>query len=160
MRIGAISDTHIPARARTIPSVVFHGLVGVDMIIHAGDILDMNVLAELTALAPVYAVYGNVDPVETRQRLPRTRVVEALGWRIGVVHGDGAGGSTPDRALKSFSDVHCVVFGHSHQAMCERRGSVLLFNPGSPTDKRFSERYSYGILTVTEAGITGEIIYF
>jgi putative phosphoesterase len=101
-----------------------------------------------------------VDPVELRRHLPRTRVVEALGRRIGVTHGDGMGGSTPERALKSFSDVNCVVFGHSHQAMCEQRGGVLLFNPGSPTDKRFSEHYSYGLLTVTEAGISGEIIYF
>lgn len=160
MRIGVLSDTHIPARARHLPAQVFSGLAGVDMIIHAGDILNMDVIAELSAIAPVSAVYGNVDPVEMRRFLPRTRIVEAMGRRIGVVHGDGMGGSTPERALKSFQNVDCVVFGHSHQAMCEQRGAVLLFNPGSSTDKRSSEHYSYGVLTVTAHGITGEICFF
>ncbi|HHT25690.1 MAG TPA: metallophosphoesterase family protein [Firmicutes bacterium] len=160
MRIGVVSDTHIPARARSLPAQLFTGLMGVDMILHAGDLVDMQVLTELAVLAPVYAVHGNVDPIEIKRRLPRTRIVEAGAFRIGLVHGHGPGGNTPQRALQTFNDVHCVVFGHSHQALCERRGEVLLFNPGSPTDKRWSEKHSYGILTVTDAGNTGEIIYF
>jgi putative phosphoesterase len=160
MRIGVVSDTHMPVRARSLPAQLFTGLLDVDMILHAGDLVDLQVLAELSVLAPVYAVYGNVDPVEVRRHLPRTRIVEAGSYRIGLVHGNGPGNNTPERALHTFSDVDCVVFGHSHCALCEQRGKVLLFNPGSPTDKRWSEKHSYGILTVIDSGISGEIVYF
>lgn len=160
MRIGVVSDTHIPMRARTLPAEIFNGLLGVEMILHAGDLVDLQVLAELSAIAPVYAVHGNVDPPEVRRVLPRTRIIEAGPFRIGLTHGYGSGGNTPLRALQTFKDVDCVVFGHSHQALCERRGRVLLFNPGSPTDKRWSEKHSYGILTVNAASISGEIVYF
>lgn len=160
MRIGVVSDTHIPRRARCIPRQVFDGLMGVDLIIHAGDIVCMQVLSELSTIAPVQAVCGNMDPTEVRRQVPRTRIVEADGWRIGVVHGDGASGSTKLRALRTFSDVHCVVFGHSHRACCERHGSVLLFNPGSPTDRRANPEFSYGLLSVSSGGVRGEIRFF
>lgn len=160
MRIGVISDTHIPSRARSVPGEVFQGLMGVDLLIHAGDITHWSVIDELSAIAPVMAVYGNMDSAENRLRLPRTRVVEAEGVRIGVVHGDGYGGSTPTRALQSFSGVDCIVFGHSHKALCEYRGSILLFNPGSPTDRRTSSQFSYGVLHINQGKITGDIVYF
>lgn len=160
MRIGLVSDTHIPAKARALPPELFNGLAGSDLIIHAGDLTDMCVLEELSLLAPVVAVYGNVDPVEIRRLLPYSRIVEVEGRRIGVVHGAGAGGTTAERALRAFTGVDCVVYGHSHRPDCTWRNGVLCVNPGSPTDRRLSPHFSYGILTVTSAGMTPEIIYF
>ncbi len=162
IRIGVLSDTHIPGRARTLPPVVFAGLQGVDMLLHAGDITRLDVLGELAAIAPVQAVHGNMDPLLVRQQLPHKLVVQVGSHRIGLIHGDGTGLSTPERVYRIFSkeQVDAAVFGHSHQPYNERRQGLLLFNPGSPTDRRFCPQFSYGILTITENGITGEIVYF
>ncbi|NLN19054.1 MAG: metallophosphoesterase family protein [Firmicutes bacterium] len=160
MRIGILSDTHIPTRARELPTEVISGMTGVDLIIHAGDIVEQSVLSTLAAIAPVHAVHGNMDPPPLRRALPRTRVVEVQGYRIGVIHGDGRYGSVLTRALSAFEDVNCIVFGHSHRPVCTRYGDLLLLNPGSPTDRRLSPKHSYAILTVSAAGLEGEIVYF
>jgi len=160
LKIGVLSDTHIPSRARSLPPIIFEAFAGAAMILHAGDIATGDVLVELEAIAPVYAVRGNVDPPELCARLPATRVVEVEGVRIGLIHGDGPHGRTEDRALKAFSGVDCVVFGHTHVPVCERRGGVLLFNPGSPTDRRTQSKCSYGILSVRGGAIEGEIVRF
>lgn len=156
LRIGVISDTHIPARGRSLPAEVFRIFADVDLILHAGDLVTLDVLTELEALAPVCAVYGNVDPPEVRRRLTARRIVEAGRFRIGLCHGDG-GRSAVEVAARAFSGVDCVVFGHSHQPLCEWRGGVLFFNPGSPTDRRREAHYSVGLLRAGEA-LTGEII--
>lgn len=160
MRIGVISDTHIPYRAKTIPPVVYEIFRDVAMILHAGDLVTLDVITQLEAIAPVYAVYGNVDPLDVVQRLPKKREIQVEGVRIGLVHGDGPGGSTPERALAAFSGVDCVVFGHSHSPVCRRMGDVLLFNPGSATDRRFQPKHSVGVLTVQDGKIDGEIVRF
>jgi len=160
MRIGVLSDTHIPGRARALPGKIFELFAGVDLILHAGDITIHDVLDELAALAPVHAVCGNMDPYELRYSIPRRQVVTAAGKRIGLIHGDGAAGSTKVRALSAFSDeeVDAVVFGHSHMPTCERHGSILLFNPGSPTDRRFGLHLTAGIIHITsDGGLEGEI---
>lgn len=159
-RIGVISDTHIPHRAKAIPPIVFELFKDVGMILHAGDLVTLDVLIELEAIAPVYAVYGNVDPPEVTVRLPKKREIEVQGVRIGLVHGDGPGRSTAERALAAFPDAHCVVFGHSHIPMCQRVGKTLLFNPGSATDRRSQPQHSVGILTVSGQAVEGEIIRF
>ncbi len=160
MKIGVLSDTHIPSRARALPPILFEAFADVAMILHAGDVACVDVLIELESLAPVYAVRGNIDPPELFSRLPHTRTIEVEGVTIGLIHGDGRSGRTEDRALKAFPNADCVVFGHSHAPMCERRGSVLLFNPGSPTDRRAQPKHSFGILSVRSGEISGEIIRF
>lgn len=161
MLIGVVSDTHIPSRARRIPPRVIAGLRGVDLILHAGDLTELSVLAELRAIAPVEAVVGNVDSLEVMEALPRTRILDVDGRRIGLVHGDGPGPSTPARVLRAFAGipVDAIVFGHSHAPLCEHRDGLLLFNPGSPTDKRRQPRASYGLLRVEGEELTAEIVY-
>jgi uncharacterized protein len=162
MRIGVVSDTHIPARARALPPALFTLLEGVDLILHAGDLVEEQVLEELAAIAPVEAVAGNMDSFELQLKLGKKKILEADGFRIGLVHGDiGRDRSrTPQRALDTFRGdrVHCVVFGHSHQPYRQSEGGVLLFNPGSPTDRRREPRHSCGILTLGET-IDAEHIY-
>jgi len=161
MLIGVLSDTHVPNRAKSIPREIFQGFAKVDMIIHAGDICEEYVLHELELIAPVKAVAGNVDSWDLRERLPRKQILELSGYKIGIIHGDGSAGSTMERVLDAFKDdkVDCIVFGHSHQAFNSLVEGILLFNPGSSTDKRRSEHFSYGLLELGET-IEARIVYF
>lgn len=148
MRIGLISDTHLPRKGRAIPEEVLAAFAGVDLILHAGDLVELAVLAPLERIAPVVAVAGNNDPPEVVARWGRRRVLELEGFRVGLVHGhEGRGANTVARALSNFTGCDLVVFGHSHSAYNERHGQTLAVNPGSPTDmRRWSPGLSYGLL--------------
>lgn len=159
MIIGVVADTHMPRRGKRFPTALVAGLDGVDMIIHAGDITEGWVLEELSKLAPVTAVAGNVDSPEVAEANGYRKTLDIQGKTIGVFHGHGSGGKTVERAYSAFSGADCIVFGHSHIPYCRRHGDVLMFNPGSPTDKRRQPQYSYGLLFVEDI-ITGKIIYF
>ncbi|NLM60151.1 MAG: metallophosphoesterase [Clostridium sp.] len=162
MKIGVVSDTHIPSRAKALPAALMEGLRGVDLIIHAGDLLKDYVLYELEEIAPVEAVAGNNDDEYIRSKLPDKKIIKAGKFRIGIIHGYGRGSNTLYAALAAFSrdNVDCVVFGHSHVPFNETVNGILCVNPGSPTDKRWQEHYSYGIITVGDSNISAEIKYF
>lgn len=160
--IGVISDTHMPKRALALPKEVWDGLQGVELILHAGDLADESVLTELEKIAPVYAVHGNIDPPELKAKLPEKRIIEYKGFRIGLTHGAGEYGSTLGRVMDAFRDeeLHAIVFGHSHKPYNERINGTLIFNPGSPTDKRFEVYYSYGLIIPQETKLVGKVKYF
>lgn len=162
MKIGVISDTHIPMRAKQLPGQVIEAFKEVDHIIHAGDIVSLEVLDLLERFAPVTAVSGNVDPVTIEEILGFKKLITLKGYRIGVTHGHGASGSTVDRAVKCFENdnVDCIIFGHSHIPYCEKINNILLFNPGSPTDKRRNEFYSFGLLELEDDEIKARHILF
>lgn len=161
MKIGVLSDTHIPRRAKSLPYQVMKGLEGVDLILHAGDLIEEEVIWLLEDLAQVEAVAGNVDSWEIQNKLGSQKIIELGAFKIGLTHGHlGTKRNTIERVLDSFSGVNCIVFGHSHQAYNKFHGDILLFNPGSPTDKRISPQYSYGILHLENKIIRGEIFYF
>ncbi|TLS50193.1 metallophosphoesterase family protein [Paenibacillus antri] len=154
LRIGVVSDTHMFSRGAKLPNLLVEGLRGVDLLLHAGDFTDPAVVPLLEAVAPLEAVAGNNDGIDIVRRFGFRKIVEAGGRRIGLVHGhDGPGRSTEAKAAISFRDdpVDIVVFGHSHVPYYEMSpDGVLLFNPGSPTDKRRQPRYSYGLIEIGE----------
>lgn len=159
MKIGVLSDTHLskPEDARYLADKLLAGpFANVEAILHAGDIV-IPCLEDCFAGIPWYAVRGNMD--YALQELPISRVVTLGAKKIGLVHGWGAAGSIEQRVLSHFSEhlIDAVVFGHSHQPLCRKVGSVLLFNPGSATDRRRAERHTVGILTIGEK-LSGEII--
>jgi len=160
LKIGIISDTHIRSSARLLPNIIYEVFDGVDMILHAGDILIDEVIIELETIAPVYVVAGNNDGYDMLDKYGTKRIIEVSGKRIGLTHGTSRG-RTYMNAYAEFagSKVDCVVYGHSHKPHNEVIGGVLFFNPGSPTSRRFEPRYSLGLLYVEE-DIKGEIIYF
>lgn len=161
MKIGVLSDTHIPGRAKQLPEFLVESLKKVEHIIHAGDIANWNVIEKLEEIAPVTAVAGNADPQELRERLGEKKVAVLGGYRFGIFHGHGEKGKTVDRAIHCFENdqVDCIIFGHSHNPYCRLHGKTLLFNPGSPTDKRRNEYYSFGIIEISET-ILPRLIYF
>lgn len=148
--IGIIADTHIPKRAPSVPHAALRALDGADMIIHAGDATTLDVLDELSAVAPVHAVCGNMDAFRNDGVLPDKRILTIDKWRIAVTHGWGPSLGLRRRVLKRFRDekVHCIVFGHSHRPLITREKDILLINPGSPTDRLFSPYLSVATLTV------------
>ena len=104
MRLGVISDTHGLLRPE-----VFDAFAEVDNILHAGDIGSLELLAELEALAPVTAVYGNTDGFELRNRLPRVARIELDGFDIVVTHGDQFGSPTPEKLNAAFPEAQILV---------------------------------------------------
>ena len=153
--IGLVSDTHLPRFGRALPRALEDGLraANVSQIFHLGDLTDEIAVPLLEAIAPLDAVAGNNDPESIRRRFGRRKVVDIAGVRIGLVHGDtGHARSTHENAIAAFADdtVDVVLYGHSHRPLVERRGSLLVANPGSPTDKRFMPLYSYGVLTIDD----------
>jgi putative phosphoesterase len=148
MRLGVIADTHGLLRPE-----VFHAFAEVDHILHAGDIGSLELLAELEALAPVTAVYGNTDGSEVRQRVPRVAQVELDGFDIVVTHGDQLGSPTPEKLNAAFPDAQILVYGHTHRPLLTIVDVVVtVMNPGSAGARRFKLPPSVGILEL-EAGI-------
>ncbi len=144
-----------------MPPAIFHHLRNVDLILHAGDLVEESVLDDLSALAPVEAVAGNMDPPLLQERLGRRKLILMGPVSIGLIHGDGIRGSTPRRVLEAFASVKpdLVVFGHSHFPLYEQREGITLFNPGSSTDPRRASVPSCGLLTIKGASIRGKIIF-
>ncbi len=156
-----LADTHIPRRAKALPGCILAALTDADHIIHAGDITGMEVLDTLAAFAPVTAVAGNIDPPELRNALGEKKRLRRGGFVIGVCHGHGSRGTTLQRAIAAFEgeEADMVVFGHSHIPYLGHHDGMLLLNPGSPTDKRRSPYYSYGVIETGET-LSARLVYF
>ncbi len=153
MRIGVISDTHITNKNQTLPRKVLQDFATVDMVIHAGDLVDITVLKQLESVCKnVHAVWGNMDPQEVKKILPQKQIIDAGGHRIGIMHGYGSPSGLKNLLADAFKNdkVDIIVFGHSHFAVNEFQGGILYFNPGSATDKVFASYNSYGILTIND----------
>jgi len=148
--IGCVADTHLAGRP--VPRAVLDAFEGADLILHAGDILDMSVLVELSAVAETIAVRGNMDRGETASALPEKRIIEAGGFKIGLTHGSGSPLGITSRVARVFEGdgCDCIVFGHTHNATIKERDGVKLFNPGSPTDRVFARHNSVGLLEITD----------
>ncbi|TWT02489.1 metallophosphoesterase family protein [Planomicrobium sp. CPCC 101079] len=152
-KIVIVSDTHIPIRAKKLPQILIDACQEADFIIHAGDWQTMDVYYEFAAYAETDGVTGNVDPWEISDRIGKSKILEFGGLRIGVVHGDGIRQTTEQRAFDAFREekVDIIVFGHSHIPVMREVEGVILFNPGSPTDKRTQPQYSFGLLEIGDS---------
>ncbi len=153
MKIGVIADTHIPDRAKEIPQEILEAFKGVDMVLHAGDLVDSSVLDKLKAVCKdVRAVRGNMDHDEVRKGLPEKEVIHAGNYKIGIIHGYGNPNKLIDLVTEIFKNDNCdlIIFGHSHSALNEKRGKIIYFNPGSATDKIFASSNSYGIIEIND----------
>lgn len=148
MRLGIIADTHGLLRPE-----VFEVFSQVDHILHAGDVGPAALLAELEALAPVTAVYGNTDDWELRHRLPQVARVQIDGFEIVVTHGDQFGSPTPEAVHAAFPDAEIIVYGHTHRPVLTLVDLVVtVMNPGSAGKRRFELQPSVGIMEL-EPGI-------
>jgi putative phosphoesterase len=159
--VGLISDTHIPARAKTVPKKIFEVFDGASLILHAGDLTQLSVVAELEQLAPVVAVCGNMDQSEVRERLPRMNSVKVYEWKIGVIHDPGAFmGTKRMKTMARENDFSVLVFGHTHRPSLKQEEGIIFINPGSPTNPlpSFLTKPTVALLRITKEKIEPEII--
>jgi putative phosphoesterase len=160
--LGLIADTHVPARARRIPKMVFKIFENVDFIVHAGDLVRLYVIDELEQLAPVLAVHGNMDGPEVSGALPKINSLKIYGWKIGVMHDPNTlFGRGKMREIAKQNGFNVLVYGHTHNASVKREGTTLYINPGSPTNpmSSFMNKPSVALLKVTQETITPEIVH-
>src|SRR6187401_842662 len=168
MRIGVVSDTHLPRFGRSLPEGLVRGLrdAGVERLIHCGDWTEPFVVDLLETIAPVDGVAGNNDPPELAAKFGYAPVIEIDGARIAITHGHIGPThiSTSERARLTFAtqpDLAAICFGHSHVPSVTRAaGGILLVNPGSPTDKRRQARFSWALLTVEDGVVNAELRFF
>ncbi|MGH7933388.1 MAG: metallophosphoesterase family protein [Candidatus Binataceae bacterium] len=147
MRIGLISDTHIPEACEHLPAAVFEVFRDVDLVMHAGDVYVNRVLDELASIAPVIAALGNGDEgldghrfrLEPDVRVKLAHLVEIEGLRVGLAHALPTPDETSEQVFRNAMETHfggavdVLVMGHSHLEGVVRFGATLVVNPGSAT---------------------------
>lgn len=149
MTVGLISDTHGQLRSQ-----VFDAFSGVELILHAGDIGDLNIITDLEAIAPVHAVHGNTDDFEVRAKYGESISLELAGKRITVVHGHTFGAPTPERLRAAFTNVDAIVYGHTHMPLIDRAdGVALVINPGAAGPRRFKLEPSVALLELPQLAV-------
>jgi putative phosphoesterase len=137
-RLLLMADTHVPRRARDLPDALWRAVDEVDVVVHAGDWVDVSLLDALESRSRrLVGCYGNNDGPPLRERLPEVASVTVDGLAIAVVHETGTARGREERCEVAFPEAAVLVFGHSHIPWdtTTARGLRLL-NPGSPTDRR------------------------
>lgn len=141
MRIGVLSDTHVPEAAEKLPQELMEAFRGVDLILHAGDIYSPSVLDDLEHIAPVIAARGDDDYLSelTDERVKEKHVLTVKGQTLWLVHerayyitSSWLQSRVPIRQDK-YEIPDIVVFGHEHRTVVQRLDGILFVSPGSPT---------------------------
>jgi putative phosphoesterase len=149
--VGLISDTHGLVRAG-----VHDALMGVELILHAGDVGGDDILKELQLIAPVRAVFGNTD-VPGDPALVERIDIELGGVHLHVSHGHENGSPTPAKLAERY-DADVIVYGHTHRQLVTRIDGRLIVNPGAAGPKRFNLTPSVGRLTIVNGRAEVDII--
>ncbi|MFC5405908.1 metallophosphoesterase family protein [Cohnella soli] len=166
MKVVVVSDTHMPRMNKKLPDRLLRELKDADAILHAGDWTKLSVFEELSAFAPTYGVAGNNDGSDIVKRFGPSRIVSLDGCRIGIAHGHGElkRAATEAHAISFFKGekLDAIVYGHSHIPVLKKptNGGALIFNPGSPTDKRRQERYSFGIFHIVNGTLSAKHVFY
>jgi uncharacterized protein len=157
--LAVLGDTHLPRGSRALPDECLRRLRAADLILHTGDHSSVASLEELRSLGPpVEAVYGNADEPGLRELLPKQRVVEAEGARIGMTHVPGPLVGREERLRARFPGCDAVVYGHTHMPQVKRYGGVWILNPGSPTERRSSPTRTMLELRISDGRVTPDLI--
>jgi uncharacterized protein len=146
--VGVISDTHGLLRPEAVAE-----LRGSELIVHAGDIGNPEVLDELRVIAPVIAVRGNTDKGGWAEALPETEVVQVGEFSFYLLHDLSKLDLDPAAA-----DLTGVISGHSHQPKVRERGGVLFLNPGSAGPRRFNLPVTVARLCMRDGNLDAEIV--
>jgi hypothetical protein len=159
VQLAIISDTHLPRGDRALPDRCIELCRGAAAIVHAGDLVALGVLDLLRGLGPpVHAVHGNADEAAVRAILPARLELELGGVTVAIVHNPGPAKGRAERLARRFAGADAIVFGHTHQPEHDRHGSVQIFNPGSPTDRRRAPAHTIGLARIVGEAIDFELV--
>ncbi len=147
-RIGVISDTHGLLRPQALEA-----LKGSELILHAGDVGDPDILTTLEEVAPLVVVRGNVDRGEWTRGVPDTQMVEVEGALLYLLHDLGTLDLSPQGA-----GISVVIFGHSHQPELREDRGVIYFNPGSAGPRRFDYPVTVGFIQAEDGRCAPEVV--
>jgi uncharacterized protein len=149
------ADTHVPQRARDLPHVLWAAIDAADVVVHAGDWVDLALLDRFEERSRrLIAVHGNNDHGAFRDRLPEVARAEIEGVRLAVVHETGDAKGREARCAARFPDADLLVFGHSHIPWDTTAATGLrLVNPGSPTDRRRQPHGTFVTATAADGGL-------
>jgi putative phosphoesterase len=154
------SVTHVPKRARDLPHALWAAIEAADVVVHAGDWVDVPLLDQFEARSQrLVAVYGNNDHGPLRLRLPEIARTDIEGIRFAVVHETGDAKGREERCAARFPDAHVLVFGHSHIPWDTTAPTGLrLLNPGSPTDRRRQPHGTF-VTAVADQGVLRDVVF-
>ena len=141
MRVGLISDTHGMLRPEVFPA-----FEGVELILHAGDVGNQDIITELNAIAPVRAVIGNTDGFDLAVHLKQTEILTLNSRTVVVTHGHLLGSPRVETLRRAHPDAHIIVYGHTHKPLVQRYDGALIVNPGAAGPARFNLKPSVAIL--------------
>jgi len=156
VRIGVLSDTHLNDTSLEFRRLFERYMAGTDIILHAGDVVSLSFLKFFDGLN-FYAVQGNMDSTEVKRILPRERILEISGYKVGLIHGWGAPNGIEERISAELQGAQIIIYGHSHIPASHYRDGVFFFNPGTATGYSFDGYHSVGILELGDR-ISGEIV--
>jgi putative phosphoesterase len=154
------ADTHVPKRARDLPHALWAAIDAADVVVHAGDWVDVALLDRFEERAHrLVAVHGNNDHGALRHRLPEVARAEVGGIRLAVVHETGGRSGREARCAARFPDADLLVFGHSHIPWDTTADTGLrLVNPGSPTDRRRQPHGTF-VTAVADDGVLRDVTF-
>ncbi|HEV7826535.1 MAG TPA: metallophosphoesterase [Mycobacteriales bacterium] len=161
VRLVAMSDTHLPRRAKDLPAALWETVDAADLVVHAGDWCTADLLDALEARsARLLAVAGNNDGPDLWARLPEVARAEIGGLRIAVVHETGASAGRERRCAAAYPDTDVLFFGHSHIPWDTTADTGLrLLNPGSPTDRRRQPHHTYLTARIRDGGLHDVVLH-
>ncbi|NHA69130.1 metallophosphoesterase family protein [Phycicoccus flavus] len=149
-----MSDTHLPRRAKDLPAPLWAAVDAADLVVHAGDWVDLATLDALEARSTrLLACYGNNDGADLRARLPEVARANIEGVAVAVVHETGSKHRREERMRAAFPDTDLLVFGHSHIPWDTSHDGLRLLNPGSPTDRRRQPDFTWMTLRLADGGV-------
>jgi uncharacterized protein len=148
MLVGVLSDTHGLLRPQ-----VLERLAGVEHILHAGDVGDIQILHRLRTIAPLTAIRGNIDSIGPCAELPATEAIELGGHFLYMVHAIEDLDLDPRAA-----EMQVVISGHSHKPSITHHKNVLYLNPGSVGPRRFSLPVTLALLHLEPGKVRAEIV--
>lgn len=159
-RLLLLADTHVPKRARTLPDAVLSAIDEADVVVHAGDWVDLPTLELLESRARVlHGVYGNNDGAELRARLPEIARFTVEDVRVAVIHETGQAARREQRMDAQFPETDLLVFGHSHIPWdTVSTAGMRLLNPGSPTDRRRQPVHTMMTVEIDGRGIDATLV--
>ncbi len=156
-QVGILSDTHLSSCTDAFVDLVQKTFANCSVIIHAGDLTDTAILTAFSG-KDVHAVHGNMCNFQTQELLPHHKCIIIEGYTLGVCHGAGLRNNIEERVWQLFPEADCIIYGHTHRPVCEKRGDVLFINPGSfHATGPYGAPGTYALLNINSTELSAKI---